>query len=720
MAELLNFRRGELAGLKNITPSASTVGTVYVTTDEQAMYIDTYVKNKTTNAEEIKRIRLSDIIQIDSYAQWQQMPPPYSSSALYYIIEQNALLKYIGDGTNHSWKQINSTSDIQADLTNLTTRVTNAETNITQLGTRVGTVETAIGNASNPADGTIRKRLNDIEAEQITQNDRLTATEEVANAAKDAIGTTGDTASASGSLYARIAQNKKDIATNTSSITSINGKLGEKNDPKDKDTAFGRIKALEEANVSDDSRLDSLETAVGSAGQEASATGSLYQRVKKNAADISGLTTKVNTNTSDITSIKTQLTGIGNKNTEQDNLISGLRTDLGTNDKTDGSTAFSRIAALENASSTQGTDVSDLKTAVQQLKDKNDTQDGLISGNSSAITTLSGKVDGNTSKINTNTSNITNLQTRMTTAEGDIDALENLTTNLRNDLGTKPANGKTAFESIAQNTTDIGKLNTSFTTLNGDVQDHESRITENEKDISALETSLGNKDQAASATGSAYQRIKQNAADISALAGRVTTNEGNISKNTTDIGTLKSNLTTLQSNSATKAELKEVKDDLAQVEQDLLDNINDKIVAANAMEYQKTVNTYAELPTTNVKVGYTYVAGHDFYMPSGSPYDSKKVHAGDLIIATGTEDSSTGFITAATLYWDVIDTGYTTLHENKIVDAGNNVLKLQSYTGADLSSITFTGTGAARVAVTHSDTAAVTNTVTVSLEWDTF
>lgn len=94
---MLNFKHGLYANL----PSAINNGTIYVTTDEKAMYVDL---NDT-------RIRLSQIITLSTY-DWQNLTPPYSTEAFYYISDANALLKYTGS----QWMQLNSTAEIENSL----------------------------------------------------------------------------------------------------------------------------------------------------------------------------------------------------------------------------------------------------------------------------------------------------------------------------------------------------------------------------------------------------------------------------------------------------------------------------------------------------------------------------------------------------------------------------------------------------------------------------
>lgn len=83
------------------------------------------------------------------------------------------------------------------------------------------------------------------------------------------------------------------------------------------------------------------------------------------------------------------------------------------------------------------------------------------------------------------------------------------------------------------------------------------------------------------------------------------------------------------------------------------DKVDELIAGLNAMTYKGTVGgtgaTVASLPTTNVELGDTYMVGEADAGIQGS-------RPGDLLIATGTEDSD-GHITAATLDWALVPAG---------------------------------------------------------------
>jgi len=82
----LSFKRGLLENL----PAAKVAGTVYVTTDEQAVYLDVDADN---------RIRLSDFQVFATMAALEDNTNP-SASALYYITATNQLAKWDGSQYN--------------------------------------------------------------------------------------------------------------------------------------------------------------------------------------------------------------------------------------------------------------------------------------------------------------------------------------------------------------------------------------------------------------------------------------------------------------------------------------------------------------------------------------------------------------------------------------------------------------------------------------------
>lgn len=114
---MLNFKYG----LHNALPeySAATQGTIFVTADEQAMYIDLPKIQNSEGKEVGGRIRVSQIITLDNIADWQQLTPPYNTESFYYIINANALLKCNMIDGKYEWTQINSTATLDKTVEDL-------------------------------------------------------------------------------------------------------------------------------------------------------------------------------------------------------------------------------------------------------------------------------------------------------------------------------------------------------------------------------------------------------------------------------------------------------------------------------------------------------------------------------------------------------------------------------------------------------------------------
>lgn len=118
MAESLLFRKGSLAGLE----SASLVaGAVSFTTDEPAIYLD--VQEKVNGVDTVVRKRVGDLIVYNTVAELVAAGDTavagtvgtWSTTALYYVVENNALMKWNGS----KWTQINSVSDVEAEFNEL-------------------------------------------------------------------------------------------------------------------------------------------------------------------------------------------------------------------------------------------------------------------------------------------------------------------------------------------------------------------------------------------------------------------------------------------------------------------------------------------------------------------------------------------------------------------------------------------------------------------------
>lgn len=113
MANVL-FKKGLLAGLKD---APIKEGTIYVTTDERAMYLD---------VSDSQRIRLGDFIEV---ADINSLPTGgANASALYYASAENVLAKWSGS----AWVQINPDNwfELKSFTQTLTSNTTNGTTTV--------------------------------------------------------------------------------------------------------------------------------------------------------------------------------------------------------------------------------------------------------------------------------------------------------------------------------------------------------------------------------------------------------------------------------------------------------------------------------------------------------------------------------------------------------------------------------------------------------------
>ena len=153
MAEMLKFRKGTHAKLLE---QSKVAGTIYVTTDEKAMYVD--IDNNT-------RIRLGQTVNFATLSEFQTFLnttiPPYSTEAFYYIEDKNALLRWKsssgttavgGLDTKGEWVQINSTQAVTNAITEVSDRVSTLENTVnnndTGLVKKVSTLENTVNNSN--------------------------------------------------------------------------------------------------------------------------------------------------------------------------------------------------------------------------------------------------------------------------------------------------------------------------------------------------------------------------------------------------------------------------------------------------------------------------------------------------------------------------------------------------------------------------------------------
>lgn len=166
------MKRGQLA---NLNAQAIVDGTIYVTTDEGAMYVD--VGNS--------RIRLGDFVPVETLTALQNITP-ISEKAMYYVKEGNILARY--DSVNSRWIQINKAGIVNVQTTGSGNAISDISTTVDQYGqlTLVVTKTTISGGSGGSADPQVYQDISDLQAAVRKLNGTASTAGSVAKAVADA------------------------------------------------------------------------------------------------------------------------------------------------------------------------------------------------------------------------------------------------------------------------------------------------------------------------------------------------------------------------------------------------------------------------------------------------------------------------------------------------------------------------------------------------------
>ena len=382
MAEL-NFKYGQYSSLLNADGSNKlplSEGTIYVTTDERAMFVDL----RKTEEGEVERVRIEGSVQyyksIESFSATTN--PPYSQDTLYFFRNindkdenpVNALMAY--DGTN--WVQVNVTLDafnkLSGSVNNLTTTVTGLSDRLNALLTtdeegnesgRIVNIETRLSAIDGEGEGSIKAlegRVGDLEADNVL-------------------------------IKAGIETNKTNIANLTTKVT----------------TAEGNITTLQETVAGHGTSIDGLQDEIDAAKRRLDAldtaeTGKIAV-IEKSIEDIEGVN---NTQHTDIEGLKTSVA----------NINSAIGT-LATKEQLE-STAETLQENIDNNTEEIGKNA----TAIKNLQD-------LVGGGEGAgdlvgrVATVEGKVttlEGQVTGLNDTKADKTALAKLKTELEGTIES----------------------------------------------------------------------------------------------------------------------------------------------------------------------------------------------------------------------------------------------------------------------------------------------------------
>jgi len=413
---MLQFKMGLHANL----PTARQAGTVYVTTDERSMYVD--IDNST-------RIRINDIIQ---HASATDAKPPFSTDAFYYFQAENALMRYNGVDAEgkHQWVQLNSTADVANRVSTLEGKVSTLETDMTTVKGDITDLETAVGTAQTTAD----KGVADAAAAK-AQADKGVADAKTAQDTADANATNITTLQNTTSTHAtdisgiktRLDDAESDIDTLQSDLDAAEALLGTASDNNLKNTAFGRIAALEDLTEGHTELIEGLNSDLGTL-----------------TTKVENIETSVRTNTSNIsknaTAIEALQAAVGTGADGLATKVADLQTRMGT--------AESDIDTLQK-------DLNTAESTIESQGNRISTLEIFKTEHTVAYNTLNATVGGHTTSI-------TNLQDANNALAARVKVNEDKLGS--NNPATGNANG-TVYERIKQNASDIVGLTNRTSTL---------------------------------------------------------------------------------------------------------------------------------------------------------------------------------------------------------------------------------------------------------------
>lgn len=717
---MLKFKKGLWSKL----PETMSEGTIYVTTDEKAMYVD---------ISDSQRIRLGDIVRL---ANMSELTPPYSTGPFYYIEEDNALLKYVetkdaeGNVTSRAWKQVNGTQELQAAITTNANAISALDERLTALDKtdgRIASIEgrvTAIDAATTgrmavaEADIATLKATIGTNEEGKTLGGRVTDVEGRMDDAEDAIEALqtkdGELAEAIEDVKDLLIQHEttagQTYATKTELNTAKTAILGQ-TDGVDFD---GTVKGAYEAVVAEKARAEVAEQANASAASAAlqaatTADGKAVQAGKdaakaQKAAEDAQAVAELRVLSSDFEAFKTTnsaaIKAADDKAVSAGNAASAIQEEFDAYELAHANDYNNdKINELVADAKKAGTDAND-NANTRLLKSDFET---FKTGNTTAIETAQ-------NAANAAQEDADEALRRLDALEGDIGISKAIADAVKE---VKEYADQAELDAVA---TANGYTDTEVAKANGAAADAQAAAEAAQSDatdaLKAIEVLNGDVTTAGSVAKIADDARKAAETKAAELANTAETNAKNHANNIVDPVSKVANAAQSQANENKEAIAilngdadtdGSVANKVAAAKAELTTDINSKINAANAMIYKGEVSSATELSAlTDLSIGHTYVVSSAFGAYS----------AGDLLVANG--DEVDGKITAESLTWDHVTTGYDADLEQTITTAEGKI-QLTSAIGANNGQIAFVPAAgsAATVAVDN-------NTVTIGMAWEDF
>ena len=477
MAEnLVKFQQGLL---KNLSKQAVSNGTLWFTTDEGAIYLDT----------EGKRVRFGDYVTVDSIAELPAAGHAYES-ALYYAKAENVLARW--DASSNKWIQLNA-----AGLTQI--KRDGAE----------GNVITGLKVVTDSITG----------AKVLTYTAANMATASDFNTVKAAVETLTASEETSGSVANQVKTAKDAV-------------IGTADDVAGTATINGALKSAAAAKTAADAAQSTANDAKAKAEANEGEISTLKSSVSQNKTDIGTLKGQVGDGTVDsrIATAKGEVLGTASDDASK-NTVYGAKAAAAAAQatanaaNTQATTNASEISKLKGRVDAAETDIDTLQSDVSVLKGDKTTQGSvayqiaeIIANAPEDFDTLKEIADwitNDTAGVGALNTRITNVETKNSEQDSKIQALEAADVQIKKDY----VAADTALETKL-----VGTATDGYKTL-GDL---ETKVKAN---------AAAAKD-AKDAADAAQADADQNASDISTLQGTVGDHTTSINKLKTDLGSL--------------------------------------------------------------------------------------------------------------------------------------------------------------------------------------
>lgn len=545
----LNFKMGLLENLKKIE-AGKNPGTIYVTTDEKAMYLD---------IEAGKRIRLGSAIRVVDNIPALTALQPWEEGALYYAAEEDVMVIYHFNETEnkheflHVNKKVHGTvaqlvEDLAAEkvtLANLVALVgtvkdlpifSTGETDKTvhnallKLHNRVNALETVVGDANN---GLVK----DVAALKTTVGDAENGLVKQVADLEEAVGdlNLGDVAGDLTALGVRVGTLETWRGTHTQEYNTLVGRV----DAHDQTiTTLATKEELKSAKSDLQNKIDAVDELAD--GIKSDLAGEVA-RATNEEARLAGLIGEHDTRLTATEGVANAAKAKADTNAQDISRISGVVGDANSG-------LVKKVADLESYKTSSSTDIATIKANITALGEKDAAIEGRLNGHDTTLgelaaadATLEGKITSGDDAVKEL------LNSAKTELQDNIDGLSGTVNQLK--LNLEAADKKlgediaAVAKDLADTTTEltgsIGANTQAITDINTVIGDDNSGIKKDIKDLKAEDSGIKQRLNALeSLTGDSglsklVEDLQNNKADKTALAEEI----GKVNKAITDHAT---------------------------------------------------------------------------------------------------------------------------------------------------------------------------------------